>query len=100
MVENEAPTVITREPSIADNVLPTGRRLGVVPVRNTAMYQINYVDGKGGELPDDYKGRFTSIRYAQNELSRFVASLWDVSDKAASRSKKTISLNTDNAISR
>lgn len=96
MEENE---VLTRAECAKANVLPTGRKLGVLPVRHTAMYQINYVDGKGGELPSECKSRFTSIRYAENELSRFVNSLWDVSDKASSKSKKTITLNSNNAVS-
>lgn len=100
MEETELATVIVRAPSVEDNVLPTGRKVGVVPVRNTTMYKLDYVDGKGGEMPDEYKGRFTSLRYAETELRRFVNALWDVSDKVSLRSKKTISLNTTNAISR
>lgn len=98
MAEAEMKEVLQRQPSIENGVLPTGRRVGVVPVRNRAMYQLAYVDGKGGELPDEYKSNFTSIAYAQKALFQFCNDLWDVSDKAASRSKKTLSLNQANAV--
>ena len=99
MAESDLPQVISRQPSVEDGILPTGRQVGVVPVRNRAMYQLSYIDGKGGELPDEYKGMFTSLTYAYTALRRFCNDLWDVSDKAAARSKKTISLNQTNAVS-
>ena len=99
MVESETPVVLTREAASKEGVLPTGRKVGIVHVKGTSMYELAYVDSKGGPISDEYRGRFTSLHYAQRELQRYVDDLWDISDRAASRSKKTLTLSQPNAIS-
>jgi hypothetical protein len=49
------------------------------------MYEIKYIDGKQGELPDEYKGRFTGVQFAERQLKRLVNGFWDVSDKASKK---------------
>jgi hypothetical protein len=98
MAESDTATeVLTRAKGLKEQLLPTGRKLGVVPVRGLSMYQLAYSDGKGGEIPDEYKSKFTSYAYAQRELNRFLVDFWDVSDRAQSK-KKTITLNHTNAV--
>ena len=98
MVESDKEEILTSEKGMKENLLPTGRKLGVVPVKGFSMYKIAYVDGKGGEIPAQYASNFTTLTYATRELKRFLFDLWAVSDKVSSK-RKTISLNQDNAIS-
>lgn len=95
MAENDS-EVLTRDKAVPHGILPTGRKIGVIPVRGVTMYQIGYVDGKPGTIPDEYSSKFTSIVYAEREAHRFVSDFWDVSDKASSKPKnKTLSLSNN-----
>lgn len=82
MAESE---VLTRDAAIPKNVLPTGRALGIVPVKGAGRYMLSYVDGKPGSLPDQYTGTYTGISQAERDLKRFLNDLWDVSDKATKK---------------
>jgi hypothetical protein len=82
MAENE---VLTRDKAIPEYVLPTGRKLGIVPVRGSGHYQIAYVDGKPGSLPEKYAGRYTGQARAKRDLELFLNDLWDISDKATKK---------------
>jgi hypothetical protein len=91
MEENE---ILTRDKAAPLGILPTGRKVGVTHSRGVGMYELKFTDEKGGELPDEIKGRFTGIHYAQKELKRYVEAMWDISDNAARKNKKTLSINT------
>jgi len=82
MAESE---VLTRDKAIPENVLPTGRKLGILPVKGSGRYMLAYVDGKPGSLPDQYTGTYTGVSQAERDLKRFVSALWDVSDKATKK---------------
>lgn len=83
MAESE---VLTRDKAIPENILPTGRKLGIVPVKTGhGLYEITYTDGKGGVVPNDLVGRFTGTRWAQDALNRFLEEMWDMSDKASKK---------------
>jgi hypothetical protein len=79
--------ILTREASVPKNILPTGRQVGIGHVRGIGMYEIKYVDGKPGELPDEYKSKFTGIMSAEKTLKRLVNAFWDISDKASFKKK-------------
>jgi hypothetical protein len=49
------------------------------------MYELKYVDGKAGELPADYAGRYTGIQAAERDLRKLVNDFWDVSDRASKK---------------
>jgi hypothetical protein len=83
--------VLTREYAMPLNLTPMGRELGIVPIPASSMWRIGYVDGKGGNVPFELASHFTSLRYAQNNLTLYLLKLWDMSD-----SKK----RTPNAVSR
>lgn len=95
MEENE---VLTKEKAAPLGILPTGRKVGVKHTRGVGMYEIKFDDDKGGEVPDELKGRYTGIHYAQRELKRYVEAMWDMSDSIARKNKKPLSLNS-NAVS-
>jgi hypothetical protein len=82
MAENE---VLTRDAAIPERVLPTGRKLGVLPVKGAGMFTIHYVDGKPGMLPEKYSGRYTGLLAAEDALEKFLHELWDVSDSATKK---------------
>lgn len=96
MEENEV-NVLTRDKAVSQNILPTGRKVGVTPVRGTAFVSIGYVDGKPGKVPDEYQGMYTGIAQAQKDINKFVNELWNVSDNATKQAKKPLS---NNAVSR
>jgi len=77
--------VLTKEKALPLNILPTGRKVGVAHVRGTGMYELKYVDGKGGEVPDEYKSRYTGTHYAMAAAKKFVKELWDISEKASKK---------------
>lgn len=93
-VEN---VVLTREAAVKENVLPTGRKVGAHQIRGTNLYEVKYVDSISGNIPYPYSGKYTSLRYAEDQAKRYVNDLWDISDKASK--KKALPLN-QNAVSR
>lgn len=94
MAENDT-EVLTSEKAIPLNILPTGRKVGYVPVRGLNMYELRYVDGKPGALPEECNGRFTSIKLAEQAIRNYVSGLWEISDRSG---KKKTSPNTHNAV--
>lgn len=88
MAESEV-EVLTRDKAVPQNILPTGRKVGPIPVRGSSMFTIGYVDDKPGKVPEEYQGRYTGIKQAEKDIQRFVRELWDVSDNA--KQKKPLS---------
>jgi hypothetical protein len=84
MAESE---VLTRENAAPKNILPTGRKVGVMPVRGSGRYRLGYVDSKPGALPAEYQGEYTGIHYAEQALQRFVTLFWDMSDNEQKKKK-------------
>jgi len=78
--------VLTRQEAIGKDLLPTGRKVGVVSVPGTAMLKIAFLDGPG-TLPDKYAGKFTSRIRAGVEMKKYLAEFWDVSDAATRKGK-------------
>jgi hypothetical protein len=72
--------VLTRIDSIASNITPTGRKLGVVPVLGTAFVKIKFVDNKPGEVPSELNQHFTSFPVAQRAINVYLTKFWDLSD--------------------
>ena len=86
MAENEV-EVLSRDKAEKENILPTGRKVGIKHLRGTSMYYLTYVDGKAGDIPSEYQSKFTGLQSAERELRRFVRELWDVSDRSTRRTK-------------
>lgn len=84
MAETE---ILTREKAAPQNILPTGRTVGLAHVRGSGRYKLAYVDGKAGELPKEFAGEYTGINAASRDLARFVSTLWDISDEASKKKK-------------
>jgi hypothetical protein len=74
------------------NVTATGRQLGVVPAPIHGLWQIRYVDGRSGSIPEKLSGKYTGTRFAQEDLTDFISQTWDIVqeqiDKSARKSKK------------
>ena len=83
MAENK---VLTRDEAIPNNILPTGRKLGIFPVKSTGMFSIKYDDDKnGGSIPNRYNGKYTGLSQAKRDLIKFLNELWDVSDSSTKK---------------
>lgn len=97
MEENE---VLTKDKGLKENLLPTGRKLGIVLVPGTSLYRIKFVDNKQGDVPQEYSGKYTSRVYAEKDLKDYVESFWTMSESVSQKqqNKKTLSLN-QNAVS-
>jgi hypothetical protein len=91
-----ADEVLTRKKGLREGIMPTGRKLGVVPDRQMALHWVQYVDGKGGTLPYELQGSFTGRMKAQQALDEFLVKFWDISENA-SRKPKVTSNDTTNA---
>jgi hypothetical protein len=90
MDENE---LLVREKAAPLNITPTGRKLGVIPVKGSNMYRVAFVDGKAGDLPDAYAGKYTALHYATAAMKDYVSKFWDQSEASQSNKKKPLSLN-------
>jgi len=77
--------VLSREDSIAKNITPTGRKLGVVPVPGTALVRVKYVDNKQGDLPAELNSPFTGFHYAQKAIHAYLTRFWNKSDNATKK---------------
>lgn len=55
---------------------PWGRELVISAINGTALYCINYRDGKGGALPEQYSGRYTKPEYAAEDAKLLLKELW------------------------
>lgn len=93
----EESEVLTKDKAVPQNILPTGRKVGMVHSKGSGRVTIGYVDGKPGKLPEEYQGEYTGLSQAERDIKRFVKALWDVSEKA--QTKKPLSTN-NNAVSR
>ena len=99
MAENNT-EVLTKEVGLKENITPTGRKLGVALVPGTTLYNIKYIDNKQGDVPQEYKGRFTSYFYAETALKKYIEQFWEMSEETSRKQKRTISLNQNqNAVS-
>lgn len=93
----DAAEILTRKVCEPKNILPTGRVLGTVPIPGTSMCRIAFVDGKGGPVPDELKGFYTSASYALGRIAKFVALFWEASDAAQAKQRKPLSEQQKNA---
>lgn len=91
-VKQEQPKVLNKVEAIPEGLTPTGRKLGVRHVRGFGMYEVAFVDGKGGEIPDELDSKFTSYERAQRYLESYLLRFWEKVDSK----KKPLS----NAVSR
>lgn len=78
----ETAHVLTRENSIPNLITPTGRQLGVRAwPKNPGLYEVVYVDGKPGSLPDTLAGHhFTKKDIAIHHIKKYLTEFWDTSD--------------------
>lgn len=74
-----------REHAIKEGFTPTGRKVGVGLVANTALYRLQYVDSKPGKLPAPYDGMYTRVEYAAADLKRYLEEFWDTSERAGAK---------------
>lgn len=72
--------VLTKEYGIANDTTPTGRVLGILPIVGGRLCEIKFADGKPGTLPPEVSGKFTSVRFARDTLTRYVTGFWEFSD--------------------
>lgn len=79
--------VLTRETGMQDKITPTGRQLGVVAQKHGSMYTIQFLDGKGGNLPDSLKGMYTTKPRAFEALDNFLNEFWNTSDSVSVKKK-------------
>lgn len=56
---------------------PFGRELVVSFIKGTAMYRINYADGGGCVLPDQYSGCYTKIEYVVADIEKLLKEMWE-----------------------
>jgi hypothetical protein len=77
--------VLTREVGIRNNVLPTGRKLGVVPDRQHGLFWIRWIDGKQGGIPDEIASAWTSPARAQEAIQNYVTRFWNISDNSTKK---------------
>jgi hypothetical protein len=66
----------------------TGRKIGVVNSESHGLFKVALVDGKGGDLPDNLKGRFTGVRFAQEAIDAFVARTFSEVEARTRKTKK------------
>lgn len=52
------------------NTLPSGKKLGIYKVANTALYTIAFTSG--GELPAELSGAYTDAYQAQRAIERYL----------------------------
>lgn len=74
----EVPVCKTKEEGLKYNVTSTGRQLGVVPAPTHGLWQVRYIDGRSGGLPEKLQGRYTGQKFAQEDITNFVNETWDV----------------------
>lgn len=94
--EREVPVCKTKQEGLLNSVTATGRQLGVVPAITHGLWQIRYIDGRSGALPEKLQGKYTGQKFAKEDIDNFVSSTWDVvaealakaEEKAAKKSKK------------
>lgn len=79
--------VLTRETGMKEKITPTGRQLAVVPQKHGGMYLIQFSDGKGGNLPDNLKGMYTTKPRAFEALDNFLNEFWNTSDSVSVKKK-------------
>lgn len=81
--------VLTRETAIPNMTAPNGRKFKAEMFdSNPHLWVIAYDDGKPGELPEALtKSRYTSRKWAEKHIERFLNDFWDKSDAAASKLK-------------
>jgi hypothetical protein len=80
--------VLNRVQGLKEGILPTGRKVGIVPVPGTSMYELRYTDGKPGQVPERYNSRFTSQVWANKFKESWLTEFWDMSDQQAAKLKK------------
>jgi hypothetical protein len=56
---------------VANLVLPGGKGLKVVAIKNSALYGVVFIEG--GRVPDDLDGRWTSAHMAADAARAYVA---------------------------
>lgn len=72
----EAYDVVTRDQAIRDLVTPAGKKLGIYPVRNSALYTVAFTSG--GELPKELKNqKFTDTTLAAREARKYLERAWE-----------------------
>ena len=81
--------VLTMKEGLETNTIPTGRVLGLVPIPQTSMVEIKYIDGKAGQVPGEIGGSYTSTRFAQNHLTDYVKRFWLLSEQATKKRPST-----------
>lgn len=52
------------------NTLPSGKKLGIYKIANTALYKIAFTSG--GELPKELQGAFTDAYQAQRAIGAYL----------------------------
>lgn len=82
---------VVRDYALANNLTPTGRKLGVAKVANTSLYRIGFVDDKPGRLPDTMGDeKYTRTDIAQSALTEYLTKLWNESDAASVKNARKV----------
>lgn len=65
--------------SSLDITLPTGDKLGVFKVANTALYRIGFTKKTADQrqIPSQYQGMYTSPKEAQNDIVKWVRKAYE-----------------------
>jgi hypothetical protein len=77
-----------KEWAIKEGYTPTGRKLGVGQVANTALYRIQYIDDKPSRMHPPYDGMYTKPVLAQDDLNNYLKEFWDLSEREALKSRR------------
>ena len=65
-----------RDQAIKEGITPTGRKVGVGKVANTALFRIQFVDEKPGKLPAPYDGAYTKVELAAKDMVTYLEGAW------------------------
>lgn len=82
-----AESVIARDQAIKELMTPAGKRLKVVHVSGTSLYQVSFTDG--GELPKELNQRFTDTERAIEKARQYLTRRWDEHEKPAAKGKES-----------
>lgn len=79
---------------------PFGRKFGIYmdDPNGYSLYRIKFADSKGGEVPADISGRWTTRAAAENDLNAYLHKIWLVADKKKEQESKPLSASVTNSM--
>jgi hypothetical protein len=78
-----------KEWAIKEGYTPTGRKLGVGQVANTALCRLQYVDSKPSRMHPPYDGMYTKPTLAREDLDKYLREFWEMSEKESQKKRRS-----------